>query len=131
VKRPWAEMNTFERSVFVAEKILGAHHDPRFPGDVVGYWVFPNGDRLLSGEIPDYADDHNAARLVEDEIERRGLQEEYIKALTRQLDLNVFVASASGDYRAFEFHPDEAWAFLHAAPEKRCRAALQAIGAVL
>jgi hypothetical protein len=117
VSKPWSEMNTYERSTFIAEKLMGAYHDPRFPGDVVGYWVFPNGDRLIGGETPDYADDYSAARQVEDEIERRKLETEYLQAL-RDIACKYKVVSEEGTW----------WALIRATPEHRCRAALKAAG---
>lgn len=75
--------------------------------------------------IPAYTTDHDAARLIEDEIERRGLRRAYLLAL----DEILFSAYCrQDDYEYLELTLDEAWRFLRATPEERCRAALVAIG---
>lgn len=71
----------------------------------------PNGIPPFPAFSTDIAD----ARLLEDEIERRGLQEAYIRALLPE-------------YHSFEaMTPNELFAFLRAAPERRARAFLEAV----
>lgn len=71
-------------------------------------------------DIPAYSTDPAAARLVEDEIERRGLQRKYIIALDRLLSTNV--------YKDWDDCLADMWLAIRAAPEQRCRAALVAVG---
>ena len=62
--------------------------------------------------VPAFSTDYIAARLLEDEIERRGLHDVYIRALLPA-------------YHSFEvMTTDELFAFLRTAPEQRSRAFL-------
>ena len=76
-------------------------------------------DRVADGHVapPRCSEDHVAARLLEDEIERRGLHYEYVKAL-------CFIL---GDISLRELEARDVWALLRAAPEQRAKAFLQAI----
>ena len=60
-----------------------------------------------------------SARLLEDEIERRGLQDEYLTALWGVMD-------AAGDPSP-EWVLADIWLFLRATPEQRARAFLEAM----
>jgi hypothetical protein len=60
-----------------------------------------------------YSSDDTAARLLEDEIERRGLQEVYCRVLAHQ-HRNVLLR-------------DYTWALLRSTPEQKARAFLKAI----
>jgi hypothetical protein len=88
------------------------------PGD--RYWT----DRLFGHHhhclevVPAYSTDPAAARLVEDEIERRGLWRAYTEAL-----LLAVIDLPPGVDTIFE-----GWALIRATPEARCRAALVAVG---
>lgn len=70
-------------------------------------------DRDDEGGLPHYTTEHAAARLVEDEIERRGLQQRYVD------ELLTFEREA--DFSA-------EWFLIRATPEQRCLAALRALG---
>lgn len=72
----------------------------------------------IGDAIPSYVDDYNDARLLEDEIERRGLVKEYIFALDKLVT-----------YPAEESWQGYRWGILRATPEQRARAFLTAVGA--
>jgi hypothetical protein len=74
--------------------------------------------QVSSGGVPAYSTNPTAIRLAEDEIERRGLQDEYMTALFEI----VFNAS-------FEQYVNthEIWRIIRATPEQRARAALAAL----
>ena len=65
---------------------------------------------------PEWSERHEDARMLEDEIERRGLQIEYSLAIARLLSFDMK-----------EFSLDDAWLLLRATPEQRARAFLEAI----
>lgn len=72
------------------------------------------------GEVPPFSTNQDAANALEDEIERRGLQDAYIDALidatnTPSLSLDIWPST------------DALWRFMHATPEQRARAFLAAI----
>lgn len=67
--------------------------------------------RYWYGSVPRYSTDYDAARLLEDEIERQGLQEAYINALNTLLG----------------WQREPSWDFLRATPEQRARAFLQVV----
>ena len=89
-------------------RVLGARWEPlRVNGEVREYHV-----RCA----PAWSDRHEDARMLEDEIERRGLQIEYSLAIARLLSFDMK-----------EFSLDDAWLLLRATPEQRARAFLEAI----
>lgn len=67
--------------------------------------------------FPCVDDDLNAARLVEDEVERRGLREQYL------YEIEDITLEQGGWQNRVEWE----WALLRATPETRCRAALLAV----
>lgn len=73
-------------------------------------------------EIPYYSSDMNLSRLVEQEIERCGLQSQYgdILAIIEQ-DMCKDCAT----------HPPMNWLCAHASPKSRCLAALKTVGVEL
>jgi hypothetical protein len=71
-------------------------------------------------DIPAYSTDPAAARLVEDEIERRGLQEPYVRALVG--------GAEEATHRLWYCGVDDLWRVATATPEQRCRAALAVVG---
>lgn len=62
-----------------------------------------------------YSSDIEAARLLEDEIERQGRQIGYVMALMRMLNTRQMGGM------------DEKWALIHATPQQRARAFLEAM----
>ncbi len=72
----------------------------------------------LGRDLPYFASDHNSARLLEDEIERRGLQSTYIEAL-----FTVLGCPGLGweDDTAF------LWSLIRATPEQKARAFLNTV----
>jgi hypothetical protein len=66
-------------------------------------------------DCPDFTSRLDAVRLMEDEIERRGLQELYSEIL------HYMCASFSDSFQMAR------WKVLRATPEQRCRAALRAV----
>ena len=74
------------------------------------------GQYYDDGCLCDWTDDSEKSVLLEDEIERRGLQIEYSLAIARLLSFDMK-----------EFSLDDAWLLLRATPEQRARAFLEAI----
>lgn len=71
-------------------------------------------------DCPHYSTDPAAVRQVEDEIERRGLQDPYVMHLCAELECEAL----------FEENPHRAvWLLLRATPAERCRAAVRAVHA--
>lgn len=66
--------------------------------------------------VPYYTEDDEVARQLEDEIERRGLQETYVEYLIAR------VIPTRSDWDAHS-----AWALIRATPEQRARAFLEAV----
>lgn len=87
-----------------------------------GHTRYLGGGFLLgkSALVPEYSTDPAAARLVEDEIARRGLWEEYANALLDILDIS--------DTDLYDNSARASWQVLRATPEQRYRAALAACG---
>lgn len=74
----------------------------------------------LGLDVPHFSDDPALVRAVEDEIERRELQNLYAYALADVLNI--------GDGWRYEGPGgSELWALIRATPEQRCRAALKAL----
>ena len=75
--------------------------------------------RLLGDlrDVPYYSTDHTAARLLEDDIEARGLQQQYETAL---------IEATGATY--FDYGVVDVWPLIRATPEQRCRAYLKARG---
>jgi len=73
--------------------------------------------RYWYGSVPHYSTDHAAVRLLEDEIERRGLWQQYLGTL---LDI----------LNSYD-HPSmvDIWAAIRATPEQRARAFLEVVRA--
>jgi hypothetical protein len=102
-----------------------------------GRWLWVGAANTLPGSpymLPDGREAHpirnysgrsDTARLVEDEIERRGLTMDYADALVTAvaplLFQNEYVNFGPPAYAAL-------WALIRATPEQRCRAALAAVG---
>jgi hypothetical protein len=60
------------------------------------------------------------SRLLEDEIERRGLEEQYVRALYQELQLAIEEAAPRTWYVGW----DDIFSLIRATPEQRCRAFL-------
>lgn len=73
----------------------------------------------MPANLFDPSTDIESARMLEDEIERRGLQEPYVYALGKIIgmrDINDWLEA------------EDWWRFLRATPEQRARAFLEAVG---
>ncbi len=92
--------------------------DPDF--NAVVMWPFQAGERKTETEAwadaSKFSTSLDAMHLVEDEIERRGLQERYIQELDRLVT-----------YERDEGWEWFRWGILRATPEQRCLAAFRAI----
>lgn len=88
------------------------HDAPGFAAMEAGGEVYPTSLLLH------YSGDAAAARLIEDEIERRGIGEAYI----------WYLAEVIGHPRHVAWSSLDMFALLRATPEQRCRAALRAVG---
>jgi len=84
-------------------------------GERLIYWRAPNEDGFDWGPTSNHA----AARLVEDEIERRGASYTYVRELRKLLPIPQSM-HANSDTHVFMF--------LRATPEQRCEAAWRALG---
>lgn len=103
-----------ELDALVAERVMGWTRRARGHSMLmVDVWDGPVDGPvgIAAWRIPAYSTDIAAARLVEDEIERRGLSSEYTGALAVRI---------RGDL----------WDLLRATPEQRCRAALVVVRTV-
>lgn len=91
-------------------------------------YVCPDGSE--AHDVRAFTTDRNLVALVEDQIEKRGLQKEYEHALLKVLNLHdsTYIRTTSSDYQAFEFCVGELFPVLRATPEQRCLAALRAVG---
>lgn len=93
----------------------------------VGWWDGPKDDEGAN-PILHYSDDYAASRLLEDEIERRGLQEQYILALgdvvttTDSIVKDMLRLASESEILLY-------WRILRATPEQRAWAFLEAIKA--
>lgn len=118
-------MNERDKDKLIATRLLGfTHHTD---ADLGEWWSMPvnvptetilafGGMTFTAKTLPDFATGP-AARLLEDEIERRGLQERYIQALDK-----VVTYERREGWEWFR------WAILRATPAQRRDAALRAVG---
>lgn len=107
---------------------------PEHPALKTQLWYPPNSNQPLmywgicttTGLRPRWEVDPTAIRIVEDEIERRGLQERYALALA---DVVTTGSSIVDDMTLLHEEGEIMllWQLLRATPEQRCRAALRAI----
>ena len=134
---PWAAMNDRERggalAVVIGIPVLayGEHQgDIQWFDDPGNYpYITDDGDRLIYwGQPQEDGDDWQpttdpaAARLVEDEIERRGRWYWYMLQLYQ-------IACDAPEMESIRFlHFNEIWFMLHATPAQRCEAAWRALG---
>lgn len=117
--KAWTDMTPRERDAAIAERVMGwsavdVERERTHDGST---YFSPSADS--DGGLPHYTTEHDAARLVEDEIERRGrlVQDRYVAALILILNPN------EGQYHAVHF-----WSLLRSTPEQRCEAAWRACG---
>lgn len=89
--------------------------EPGVRPNELGRWCRP---------VPFYTTDLTAARIVEDEIERRRLQLVYIKRLIELLD--IYDASLRSDQHDLSTYA--LWQLSRATSDQRCYAALKAVG---
>lgn len=118
--KPWETLNPHEQCQEIA-RAIGWKHEPRFKGDVSGYWIRPDGRRYITEDLPDFISSLDDCQLVEDEIERRSRQMHYLGHLG---DV-VGVHRSSWDNR--DALIAVCWLLLRATPEQRCQAALRAL----
>lgn len=102
-----------ELDAAVAREILGRDVD----------WRREDGGRVLlivdgdePSPCPRYSSDAGAARALERELDRRGLDEAYVDHLLKQERPQLGIVDTL-EYR-------DVWNILHAGPARRCRAAL-------
>lgn len=98
--------------------VISGNGDPAGcpPQPIVG--LNETGPRHVNlSPVPRYSTDPAAARLVEDELERRGLHHEYSVLLA----IDVFrTRHGWQDWQ-------DTWAVIRATPQQRCRAALKSV----
>lgn len=116
--KPWSEMEPRERDALVAEKIFNLTLNYEFAEELGAPSVPALRDQYDEwGILPEYTTDHTAVRLVEDEIERRGIDARY-------LYIKHLILIFNPDPEDFVL----TWDLLRATPEQRCLAALRACG---
>lgn len=139
--RSWEGMSARERDAMVAEwmgcRVRMLEHPPY--GGTCECADRRHSPSLL-GPLFAYTADHNAARLVEDEVMKRGLIEKYQTALIKILGLGMQVFNSAieiGSYADLPDIPNNSfewdghaflWSLLRATPDQKCRAALRAGG---
>lgn len=116
--KTWDEMTPGERNEAVA-RALGWVYEPRFEGDGAGYWVAPDGMHYISEDLPDFVGSLDACRLVEDAIERRGLQEQFVYELA---------VLCGGPRSRSVWGWQGVWRVVCAGAEQKCHAAIRALG---
>jgi len=102
----------------VAEEVMGWQRFPYLMEPAPGTVRYcPPGRVHVSTieKVPPYSTDYTAVRLVEDEIERRGLGPRFVAELGACVCLEYPYANRG------------VWRILRASPEDRCRAALSAV----
>lgn len=103
----------------VVERVLG--WQKRFSPDPTIYaWERPDGERITRYDVLKGFTDAELVAMVEDEIERRQLQDGYITRLSEIISINLY------DFDGGSRHVD-AFRLLRATPEQRCEAASQAV----
>lgn len=88
------------------------------PDPTIYAWERPDGERVTRSMLPAFSTDRTAVMLLEDEIERRGLQDKYLIAISRILD-DLPLPYEKG------VMPPFLWQLLRATPEQRARAFLK------
>jgi hypothetical protein len=116
----WEEMTPRERDALVGERAFAYTVDWEFDAPCVKA-LCDQYDEW--GILPHYTADLTAARLVEDEIERRGLQSVYAVHL-----MTLLCGGWANNEGLYILEEDDLWTLLRATPEQRCRAALRAMG---
>lgn len=89
-------MNRHRINDLVATELFGAYHQPRFSGDVVGNWIFPSGESIISEEMPDYAKDIEAAWMVVEHMRARGFRLLFTDDLMGSTKTAMFIGSGRG-----------------------------------
>ena len=81
----------------------------------------------LKDQVSDYSGSLDAAWQMEEEIERRGVRNAYIAALERLTEAYVHdKVGADAIYMQWP-RPADLWLLIHATPEQRRKAALEAV----
>jgi hypothetical protein len=80
----------------------------------VAYWQDAAGRSNVTVDEFSPSTDPTAARELEDEIERRGLEDRYVQVLGAVVNANPYT-------------DNESWALIRATPEQRARAFLEAV----
>lgn len=124
MSKTWIEMIDHERNTLVAEAMGWREPfiiDPA--GELWGH--HPTGGYQA---VPPFIIDYTACRLVEDEIERRGLVFAYIEQLCIIVGLSVRSGTFFGEHTRWEQTNAEIWQIARATSEQRCHAAVRAMG---
>jgi len=113
-----------ELNAQVAERVMGLGSENiarnthyHFPGEMGRYCGRYGYSVLL--DIPDYSGSLDAAWQMEEEIERQGLHGSFVRELVWA------AADSAGDFNLQS--PYALWLLIHATPEQRCEAALEAV----
>lgn len=91
------------------------------PDPTIWAWERPDGQRISRADLPLFSVHRSAASLLLDRIERHGLQDEYLIALTRILERDP-LPYPSGRMPPF------LWQVLRATPEQQTEAFLLVVG---
>lgn len=119
----WAEDSVFGPSLYLHDAgavresdsvttnahLLGANWERLRVGDAINWYLV----RLC----PAFSESHEAARILEDEIERRAAQVAYLDAL-----VEIVLP-----YVHYELKTADIWRVLRATPEEKCRAFLKTV----
>lgn len=133
--KPWSELSTRERDARVTA-LLGLNPVKNEGGMVFtrrrdwvdeGDWWYQGVDEegyTFVDVIPSFTTDHNAAQQAISEVERRGLQDEYV------FRLELIVVEAHGEVkRTTQYQRNKLmrWLLLRAQPDQLCEAAVEVL----
>lgn len=107
----WEEITPVQRDALVEERVMERKKEPLFWG--------PDITATIQRNVPYYTANIAAACLVEGEIDRQGLRENYVWELCQ-----IAAQRRSPD----EWYEDDLWKLIRATPEQRCHAALRSKG---
>ena len=93
----------------------------------VVWGIRPDSKSGIKELVPDFPGSLDAAFEMEAEIERLGLWDAYVAALERLTEVYIHNRVGSDAIYIQWPRPIDLWQLIYAAPEQRCKAALEAV----